>query len=94
MPDTFYVRTNDKKQYVEAKFLRDINGNPIVSPNQVQSSYNLFDSGHNHIGTNANGYIIVPADFDAKTAIDFGITGRHPHSNRVHPQRSSLSPIV
>jgi len=72
MPDTFYVRTNDRKQYVEAKFLKDINGNPIVSPNQVQSSYNLFDSGHNHIGTNANGYIIVPADFDAKTAIDFG----------------------
>jgi hypothetical protein len=72
MPDTFYVRTGSKSQYVEAKFLKDINGNPIVSRNQIQSSWNLFDSDRNPIGTNADGYVIVPADFDMKTAIDLG----------------------
>src|ERR1700751_4606451 len=72
MPDTFYVRTNDRKHYVEAKFLTDLQGNPIVSRNPVQNTWNLFDADHNPIGTNTNGYVIVPADFDIKKAIDFG----------------------
>jgi hypothetical protein len=72
MANTFYVRTADKNQYVEAKFLTDVNGKLIVSSNPIQRSFNLFDASHNPIGTNTNGYIIVPASFDIKTAIDFG----------------------
>jgi len=72
MPATFYVRTRDKKHYIEAKFLTDRQGNPIVSSNPIQGSYNLFDVDHNPIGTNTNRYVIVPANFDIKTAIDFG----------------------
>ena len=72
MPSTFYVRTADKKDYIQAKFLTDIHGIPIVSSNQVQSSFNLFDADHNPIGTNIDGYLIVPANFDIKTAVDFG----------------------
>jgi len=72
MANTFYVRTGDKKQYVEAKFLTDIHGNFVVSTNQIQRSYNLLDAGHNSIGTNTNGYVIVPANFDIKTTIEFG----------------------
>jgi hypothetical protein len=72
MPETFYVRTRDQKHYIEAKILTDLQGNPIVSRNLVQSSWNLFDADHNPIGTNTNGYVIVPADFDIKKAIDFG----------------------
>jgi len=72
MPETFYVRTRDLKHYIEAKILTDLTGNPIVSRNPVQSTWNLFDADHNPIGTNTNGYVIVPADFDINKAIDFG----------------------
>ena len=61
MPNTFYVRTANKKEYVEAKILTDIQGTPIISSNPVQSSWSLFDSNHNPIGTNTKGYLIVPA---------------------------------
>jgi hypothetical protein len=77
MPNTFYVRTSDKNRYVEAKFLTDVHGNFIVSSNPIQSSFNLFDANHNSIGTNTNGYIIVPANFDIKTATDFGRSISH-----------------
>lgn len=72
MPETFYVRTRDLKHYIEAKILTDLTGDPIVSRNPVQSTWNLFDADHNPIGTNTNGYVIVPADFDINKAIDFG----------------------
>jgi hypothetical protein len=72
MADTFTVRTADFTHYIESKFLKDTNGNFIVSPNAQQKTWNLFDTDGNFIGTNTNGYVIVPANFDIKTAIDFG----------------------
>jgi hypothetical protein len=59
MPETFYVRTSDLKHYIEAKILTDLEGNPIVSRNPIQSTWNLFDAGHNPIGTNTSGYVIA-----------------------------------
>ena len=72
MADTFTVRTADSTRYIESKFLKDANGNFVTSPNAAQKTWNLFDTDGNFIGTNTNGYVIVPANFDIKTAIDFG----------------------
>jgi len=68
----FFVRTHDRKNYVAAKYLTDASGNPIVSPNPDHRSFNLFDANRNSLGTNVNGYTIVPASFDMRAAIDFG----------------------
>src|SRR5436853_3628854 len=70
--ETFFVRIANGTRYVEAKFLTDATGNAIVSPNAEQKTYNLFDANGNFTGTNTNGYLIVPANFDMNTAIDFG----------------------
>jgi hypothetical protein len=72
MSNTFTVRNSSGTDYVEAKFLTDSQGNFIVSSNPIQTTWNLFDTDGNFIGTNVNGYIIVPARFDINTAIDFG----------------------
>ena len=72
MADTFTVRTADFTRYIESKFLRDGNGNILTSPNAEHKKWNLFDTDGNFIGTNTNGYLIVPANLDIKTAIDFG----------------------
>ena len=49
-----------------------MNGNLIVSANPEQRDYRTYDANQNQTGTNINGYIIVPADSDIRTAIDLG----------------------
>ncbi|NUB11774.1 S8 family serine peptidase [Azospirillum brasilense] len=72
--DLFYVRTHDKVTYVAAKFLKDDNGNYIKSPNPEHSEFMLFSgqSADSLIGTNSNGYIKVPYDFNMGKALSFG----------------------
>jgi hypothetical protein len=73
MADFFVPTANPKNiQFIGAKFLTDANGNYVISPNPEQKNYTLYDANHNPIGTNTNGYIIVPANFNIQTAIDFG----------------------
>jgi hypothetical protein len=43
MSDTFTVRNAAGTNYQEAKFLKDANGNFIVSNNAIQKTWNLFD---------------------------------------------------
>lgn len=74
MPDTFFVRNANRDGFVEAKFLTDANGNYVVSQSSENSNVRLFSSPANdsYIGSNQEGFIIVPAQFDIKSAIDFG----------------------
>jgi hypothetical protein len=74
MTDFVTVRTGDKQNYVLAKVLRYADGTPVTSTNAENKSYQVFDTNHNLIGTNAEGYVYVPATFDIQTAINFGAT--------------------
>jgi hypothetical protein len=74
MTDFVTARTGDKQNYVLAKVLRYADGTPVTSTNAENKSYQVFDTNHNLIGTNAEGYVYVPATFDIQTAIDFGAT--------------------
>jgi hypothetical protein len=74
MTDFVTVRTADKQNYVLAKVLRYADGTPVTSTNAENKSYQVFDTNHNPIGTNAEGYVYVPATFDIQTAINFGAT--------------------
>src|SRR3954447_12764515 len=76
MTDFVTVRTADKQNYVLAKVLRYADGTPVTSTNAENKSYQVFDTNHNLIGTNAEGYVYVPASFDMQSAIDFGSTLR------------------
>src|SRR3954453_22959484 len=76
MTDLVTVRTGDKQNYVLAKVLRYADGTPVTSTNAENKSYQVFDTNHNLIGTNTDGYVYVPASFDIQTAIDFGATLR------------------
>jgi Ca2+-binding RTX toxin-like protein len=78
MTDLVTVRTRDGQNYVLAKVLTYADGTPVTSTNVENKSYQVFDTSPNHnlIGTNAEGYVYVPATFDIQTAVDFGATLR------------------
>jgi hypothetical protein len=78
MTDFVTVRTGNGQNYISAKILRYADGTPVTSTNVDNKSYQVFDTSPNHnpIGTNAEGYVYVPATFDIQTAIDFGATLR------------------
>lgn len=71
---TFYVEDREHN-LVEAKFLTDANGNPIVSANPTASSYTLYtDLSRTSTVSNPNGYMIVPADHDISADLAFALT--------------------
>ena len=74
LPTTFYVK-NNAGQTVLAKYLQ-VNGAYVSDPNTAKSLNTpvYLDSSGVQQFQNANGYLIVPADYNITSSISLGKT--------------------